>query len=151
MWSIHFSGKHQLKLWLQSQLLQWWRGFHKRSFSGIQHVMTFCGIGIYLLSQLKNLDYSSITHYTTEDGDLCLRAMHVFWQQTEEWQQPSRHFHRNGNTEMDCKALLKYAKSNLHKLTNKTNLQILESHIKITDHDRNHSCVWWLQFFLKSG
>lgn len=52
------------------------KGFLKSSFSGIQHVMTFCGIGFYLLYHLKILDYPSIAHYTLEDGDLCLRALY---------------------------------------------------------------------------
>lgn len=55
------------------------KGFHKNSFSGIQHVMTFCGIGLYWLFHLKNLDYPFISHYTREDENLYLRAMYIFY------------------------------------------------------------------------
>lgn len=52
--------------------------FPKNSFSGIPHVMRFYGIGFYLLFHLKNLDYPSTSHYTPDDEDLYLRAMHMF-------------------------------------------------------------------------
>lgn len=53
------------------------KGFPKNSFSGIPHTIRFYGIKFYLLFHLKILDYSSTSHYTPEDEDLYLRAMHM--------------------------------------------------------------------------
>lgn len=104
--------------------------------------MTFCGIGFYLLFHLKNLDYSSISHYPTEDGDLCLRAMYIFCgNRLESDSRLVCAFMEMVTQEWIAKQFQSYAKSNLGKLANKTKLQILPLRIKITDHDRNHSYV----------
>lgn len=110
------------------------KGFHKSSFSGIQHIITFCGIAFYLLYHLEILDYPSIAHYTLEDGDLCLRALYrldrlvcTFMEiVTQEW---------------IAKQFQSYAKSSLGKFAKKTKLQILSLHIKTADHDRIHSYI----------